>query len=224
MDDSTFDQKSAADWINIIESPGSNIRDNDIYPKLNSWINEVSPNTILDLGCGQGVCSEKITLDKLQYYGVEPSPFLLQRAQALYGDKKKTFLAGNAYEIPFASSTLEAVFSIAVWHLLHDIQMAAHELHRVLIEGGHFLIITAHPEHYQAWTSSYSNPQISGNRFTGTIRHEDGSETTDILHLHRFEELRASLENSDLVVLKTESFRNFLLIQGRKLQRKAAVT
>ncbi len=218
MDDQSFDQKTASDWIKTIESEGAKVRETDIYPKLKSWINEISPEKVLDLGCGQGICCEKVGTDSMRYYGIDPSPFLIERAMEVYSSPNKSFLVGNAYEIPLSNSSIDAVFSIAVWHLLRDQQTASRELSRVLKQGGHFLIITAHPDYYADWTSSYTESSLNGSRFEGKNKLADGSESIDVLYLHNMKELRDSLEVAGLAIQKTESFRKFLLIKGKKVR------
>jgi ubiquinone/menaquinone biosynthesis C-methylase UbiE len=100
MDDRNFDQQTAQDWINSVERPGISWRDDYVYLKLNELIRETSPKTILDIGCGQGICSEKIELGRCRYTGIEPSSYLLDRAKSLYSSMGRTFILGNAYGLP----------------------------------------------------------------------------------------------------------------------------
>lgn len=146
MDDHNFDQQTAQDWINAIEKPGKSWRDDHVYSKLNSLIHDTLPETILDIGCGQGICCEKIELSQGRYTGIEPSPYLLDRAKQLYSSRDKTFLRGNAYDLPVPNRSFDAAFSILVWHLLMDLEKASSELSRVLAENGQFLIVTANPD------------------------------------------------------------------------------
>ncbi len=150
MDDKYFDQKSADEWTALIEGESAGIRDQDIYPHLSKWIWDNDITNVLDIGCGQGVCSAKIPPTTL-YTGIEPSPYLLDRARNLYS--AATFLEGSAYDIPFADSTFDGAFSIAVWHLLSDINKATAEMARVLRSGGYYLIITADPN-AEGWKKS----------------------------------------------------------------------
>jgi 2-polyprenyl-3-methyl-5-hydroxy-6-metoxy-1,4-benzoquinol methylase len=92
MDDQIFDKKSALDWIRTIESDAARVRESDIYPKIKNWIKEFSLTEILDIGCGQGVCSEKLSLSSCKYIGIDPSPFLIERAINLYSASERTFL------------------------------------------------------------------------------------------------------------------------------------
>ena len=98
----------ANEWIKSIEREQQGFRDKDIYPRLIQWKMSVSGKTFLDIGSGQGLCSEKIDLkDQEQYIGVEPSKHLLQRAKQLYRNKNRKFILGNAYNLPIESESME---------------------------------------------------------------------------------------------------------------------
>ena len=96
MDDRTFDKKTAQDWIESVEKTGKSFRTDFIYPKLNNLIHHSLPKTILDIGCGQGICSDKIDLTQCRYTGIEPSSFLLDRAKQLYSQADKDFLLAGS--------------------------------------------------------------------------------------------------------------------------------
>lgn len=217
MDDKNFtDPLDAKEWIDIVESAG--IRDLDIYPRLRAWIDEVSPAQILEIGSGQGICSDKIDLHDRVYTGVEPSPFLLERAKELYRSPSRRFVCGSAYALPFADKSFDACFSIAVWHLLSDPGKASAELSRVLKGDGKFLIVTANPGAYSAWTGRYTSAKWEGRRFEGTLCQPDKPHTLDVLYLHTLDEILHALTAANLDTATTETFRNdfYLAIQGQK--------
>ncbi len=227
MDDRNFDQQTAQDWINVVEKPGKSWRDEHVYSKLDSLIHDALPKTILDVGCGQGICSEKIDLTKCKYTGVEPSPYLLNRAKQLYSSGEKTFLSGNAYDLPVTNRSFDAAFSILVWHLLIDIEKAAFEISRVLADNGKFLIVTANPDAYLAWKSFYPDAKLTGKRLEGTMPLGEAL-SRDVLYLHTFNELISSIQNVGLTIESTDTFlpaKDFLelnlliSIQGRKNAR-----
>jgi SAM-dependent methyltransferase len=207
MDDRPFDQQTALDWIAGIEKTGRTIRDDDIYPMLNSWIQRNAPTSILDIGCGQGICSEKLLLDRAAYTGVDASPYMLARAIEVYGKENKTFHVGDAYSLPFSDQSFESAFSLLVWHLLEDIGKAAKELNRILKPNGHFLIMTANPSSYSGWISMYPNAKVSGKRLEGTMELTPGTHSHDVLHLHTLDDLNEALLNSGLKVQGSETFR-----------------
>ena len=203
MDERNFDQPTAVNWIKMIEG-GSSLRDTDIYPRLREWLTRISPVTILDLGCGQGICSDKIDLSRSKYSGLEPSIYLVERARELYAQSDRHFYVGNAYAMPFGAAEFDAVFSVTVWHLLSDLGAAARELARVLKPGGDFLIITANPSSYLAWESLYMNIKSEGRRFEGSMLM--GGET-DVLYFHTLDEILASFVAEGFDIVTNETFR-----------------
>jgi SAM-dependent methyltransferase len=225
MDDRTFDDETALQWIKVIEEAKTSIRDGDIYPRLQSWMKIGSLTNLLEIGSGQGVCSDKIELSGGYYTGLEPSPRMTERARELYSRSNRSFVLGNAYSLPFKSNSFDGVFSILVWHLLGDLDKANHELSRVLKPGGRFLIITANPGSYFVWKSFYSDLKLEGKRLEGSMTFKDGTQTHDVLFLHTQDELLTSLRNVSLEVNKVEVFRPspkeqlelLVSIEGQKL-------
>lgn len=216
MDDRTFDEQTARDWINAVEKPGKSFRDDHVYPKLDKLIRDAMPKAILDIGCGQGICSDRIGLSRCSYTGVEPSSFLIDRARRLYSRSDRDFLQGNAYALPVADGSFEAAFSILVWHLLSDLAKAASELSRALTEDGHFLIVTANPAAYSAWKAFYTDARLTGNKLEGTMRLGEAC-SRDVLYLHTLDELRDSLHDAGLNVEDAEPGSELLIsIRGRK--------
>jgi ubiquinone/menaquinone biosynthesis C-methylase UbiE len=223
MSESPNDRKIAAEWMRVIEDPSSQqIREKDIYPNLKAWLDTVAPSQILEIGSGQGNCASVLNLQNKNYTGSEPSPTLLQRARELYNETNKSFVSGKAENLPFASLYFDAAFSIAVWHLLKDLNAAARELARVLKPHGAFLIICANPEAYSLWTAPYRNTQQQGEIFKGDLKLCDGSFASETLYLHGRQEILTSLETAGLKVTKNHCFRQvdgqfrFLQIEGCK--------
>ena len=172
---------------------------------------------ILEIGCGQGICSDKTDLDGRKYTGIELSSLLVSRAKELYRHENRRFLVANAYALPFSDGAFDAAFSVAVWHLLADLKKAAEELSRVLKAGGHFLIITADPGAYSAWTGRYTDIKLDGRRFEGAVQLPDKSELREVLYLHTLDEIMKSLQAVGLKIHMTETIRNFISIQGQRL-------
>jgi malonyl-CoA O-methyltransferase len=167
MDDRIFDDETALQWISAIEYVKNSTRDLDIHPEVQAWVKKNSLTEILEIGSGQGICSDKINLDNRRYTGVESSPKMTERAKKLYSRENRSFVLGNVYSLPFATEVFDGAFSILVWHLLSDLETAARELARVLKSGGHFLIVTANPEAYSAWKAFYNDFQLDENVLRG---------------------------------------------------------
>ena len=205
MDDRTFDKQTANDWISAVEKTGRSFRDDYIYPKLNNFIHQTLPKMILEIGCGQGVCSDHIDLQYSKYTGVEPSVFLLDRAKQLYSQTNRDFLLGNAYALPASDRSFDNVFSVMVRHLLSDLEMAASEVSRVLNDKGSFFIATANPDAYTAWKAFYPDGKLTGKKLEGTVPFGEAL-SRDILYLHTFDEIRSSFQNVSVFSMISPAF------------------
>lgn len=224
MDDQNFDEQTALDWIQNVEK--GSLRNTDIRPKLRSWIESVNPGRILEIGCGQGICSDDIDLNGRRYTGIEPSEVMVSRAKQLYLSENKNFLKANAYDLPFPAESFDAAFSVLVLHLLSDLDKSTYELSRVLRPGGHFLIITANPAAMNSWMGFYSEKTSNGKRFEGKMTFSSGAESNDVLYFHSLDEIKKTFLVQKLNVTHVESFRPdsepdekrlLLLIRGSKL-------
>jgi SAM-dependent methyltransferase len=206
MDDKTFDDPSVAlGWIAAVEK--SRTRDSDVNLLLNAWLDRTSPIEVLEIGSGQGVCSDHIDLEGRNYTGVEPSPLLLARAKELYPHPNRRFVLGNVYDLPVSDGAFDSAFSILVWHLLSDLKKSARELSRVLKTRGHFQIVTANPDAYDEWKKLYTDFSLEGKRLEGRMQLDDQSISHDVLYLHTLTEIKDSLRAAGLETQKTEIFR-----------------
>lgn len=216
MNDRTFGEETARHWIQTIESRGHPVREQDVYPLLRTWVERASPKRLLEIGCGQGDCSARINLQGRSYVGIDPSPILIQRAKELYESAERQFTFGNAYQLPFAGSEFDGVFSVMVWHLLSDIQTSAREMGRVLKPGGHFLMVTANPEARSEWADLYINVKTEGGRLEGDVRVDGIILDHDVLYLHPLDDIMNRLELAGLQVGSLAHFRKSRQGQGRE--------
>lgn len=200
--------KHDLDWIHTIESDKASIRELDIYPKLEAWSQGL--NNVLEIGCGQGVCSTKISAN---YTGIDPSPTLIKRAKELYPHRH--FQIAEASKLPFEDKSFDGVFSIAVWHLIPDLKLASQELCRVLSSSGKFLIISADPANYDAWKKNYDTIEMNGKKLMGTRKAFDGTDIQDVLYLHSKNEIFSAMNEAGIFINKMETFRGFVSFEGQ---------
>ena len=175
------------EWIARIEADANNPRANDLYPALRAWAQGAA--RILEVGCGQGACAAE--LPEIPYVGVDISARLLDRAMQRHAAPHRLFIRGSATDLPLAAQAFDAIYSIAVWHLLEDPRLAARELARVLKRGGRFRIVTANRE---AWPES--------------------DDSAEMLHLHSEDEIREALASAGLDVGARETVRHWLQLDG----------
>lgn len=164
-----YNKNLANEWIEWVETPDpQGTREKEIVPYIKRWIEELKPNVLCDIGCGQGFCSLLVD-DKIEYIGIDPSQTLLKRAKNLYLSPNKRFIEGNAYELPLENESVDAIISIWVWSHLENLNLAANEMFRILKSKGKFLIITANPETYEERKTFYKHYTIEGNLLKGTF-------------------------------------------------------
>lgn len=218
--------KVAAEWIASVENEKELIRDKEIYPYLKQWVSDLQPTLLLEIGAGQGICSDKIGAnDFATYVGIEPSVPLVERAKSLYENQGRKFIIGNAYHLPFEDEYADAVFSVNVWFHLADIGLAASELSRVLKTGGQFLIITVNPKAYDIWESFYFDHTKDGNKIVGKVRTPINPLSSNTFFVHTFDEIERSLDSNSLRLLKTHELgayegtqkKLFIAIVGEKI-------
>lgn len=196
----------AKEWIASVENECGFIRDKEIYPRLRAWSESVR-GTIVDIGSGQGICSQKIFLaGGAEYLGIEPSFTLTARARELYGAADKKFIVGDAYALPLDTATVEACFLVSVWFHLGDLDKAAAEMARVLKPAGKFFIITANPAAYETWRSFYFDETIEGKKITGKIQVPINPLSKNIFYQHSEEEMLGALSRARLTVAETARF------------------
>jgi ubiquinone/menaquinone biosynthesis C-methylase UbiE len=184
------------DWVH--NSRPDDIRFTQIYPYLSRWMQEHQPGTVLEIGSGQGVSSERITLGMSQYLGIEPSKPLREFAHQQY--PHLNFMAGRAEQLPIPDGSVDAAFSVYVWLHIDDTNSAAAELSRVLSPGGHFVIATANPDRYDIWRSWHTNIVMTGRELRGDMPRLSGH----TMYLYPLSELTDSLNRHGLVI--TEMF------------------
>ena len=202
--DNPFDEKHVAEeWIAAVESEFGGARENEVYPRLNNWISNNKWKSVLEIGSGQGVCSGHIQVD--EYIGIEPSSFLVDRANQLYKAVNRKFIKGSAYNLDFEESIFDAAFSVGVWFHLENLNNVHSELKKVLREGGGLLIVTSNPDVHDVWESIVVGEK-EGKRIEGEALLPTGKLSRNIFYLHSEKEIVSSLEKNSFEVIDIQKF------------------
>lgn len=197
------DERIAKEWINSVEHERGMIRERELYPMLRTWIENVPRGTIIDIGAGQGRCSELLHDEGKFYIGVEPSAYLVERAREKYQREYRQFIIGNAYDLPVPDSSAEAAFSINVWFHLADLDTASKELSRILKSQGRFLVCTANPNAFDVWLGMFEDPYTDEQKIDGKVCLPVNPLSRNLLFKHRAEDMLVAFARHGLLVEET---------------------
>lgn len=104
---------------------------------------EFSGKDVLEIGCGLGTDGAQFAKNGALYYGVDLTSTALKMAQenffvrGLAGE----FFKVNAEGLPFASATLDHIYSLGVIHHTVDPAAIVNEMWRVIKPGGTFTVM-----------------------------------------------------------------------------------
>ena len=189
-----------ADWVEALNPTGT--REAKIYPLISRWLKEIAPKSIVDIGCGQGICSSLMP-NNTDYIGIDNSRHLLGKARKLYGNGKRVFKIGDAYSLPLKDASVDTALSLWVWSHLENLPKAAQEMARVLKPGGHYLVINANPETYNIRKTFYKSYKEENNLLIGTFDLGGGKVLSDTtLYLHSIVDIENAIRNASLTIDK----------------------
>ncbi|MEE8367235.1 MAG: class I SAM-dependent methyltransferase [Thermoanaerobaculia bacterium] len=132
---------------------------------------------VLDVGCGPGVMVEALTDLECGFWGIDPSPRMIERANRAFGALSKVhFSVGSAEQLGFPDEFFDAVICMGVLERTGEDGTALREMVRVLKVGG-TLIVTL-PNRFSPnllWRDYVFYPIVSLLRpfhrlLTGTVR------------------------------------------------------
>jgi len=98
-------------------------------------------DTILEIGCGQGVGAGIICnlFSPQEYVGIDLDPKMVERARKKgHGLKNARFLQGDAAQLPIIDGTFDLAIDFGIIHHIPNWREALAELHRTLKTNGEF--------------------------------------------------------------------------------------
>lgn len=119
------------------------------HEKLASWgrsfLNIRPTDTLLDLGCGGGRNIQYFLTKANKVYGMDYSRASVDIARMLNDkdikDGRCQIIEGDVKNIPFDDKTFDFVTAFETIYFWKDIEACFREIHRILKDGGEFLIV-----------------------------------------------------------------------------------
>lgn len=123
---------------------------------------------IVDLGCGTGYFIPKLQqkFPQANIVGVDLAEGMLPVAKAR-NSELASFVCGDAESLPFASESVDVIFSSLALQWCHNISALFSELHRVLKPGGQLVLSTLGPNTLHELKSAWQqvDSYVHVNRF-----------------------------------------------------------
>lgn len=112
-------------------------------PVLLKWEKIPRGAHVLEVGCGTGKLSRHLAtaLHPKIYTGIDISPQMIAQAESgTHGNTRLIFQVADVLKLPFEDNSFDAVLEMDLLHHLPNWKKAIREIHRVLKEGGKFLL------------------------------------------------------------------------------------
>jgi SAM-dependent methyltransferase len=117
---------------------------------------------ILDIGCGPGVMTARLTADGFGYFGADASTRMVEVAASRFPPASGArFLAATATDLPFASGSFDVVICVGVVDRVENLHMAFAEMQRALRPGGVAVVTFPNPwSPAERWRKFVYNPVV----------------------------------------------------------------
>lgn len=123
-----------------------------IYPAVDAILQNSPMDNIIDLGCGTGTYTRKLSKVASEVYGVDFSPEMIKIAKKRNGKTKYT-VADLERELPFEDNKFKLALSIMVLHSLPNITNTLKETYRILKPNGRLIVVIPHPARIEQFRS-----------------------------------------------------------------------
>lgn len=119
---------------------------------------KITPNRVLDLGCGVGQFSQalKKRYPKAQIVGVDLSLQMLSMSKSKQRWRSKwALVGGDIAELPFANESFDLVFSNQAIHWVDKTDKLFSELHRIMAVNGCLMFSTLGPDTFKELAAAF---------------------------------------------------------------------
>jgi ubiquinone/menaquinone biosynthesis C-methylase UbiE len=145
----------------IVGDKGHYFHEHVILPKLKTLLELKPGDTVLDIGCGQGVYARTIPVS-ISYQGLDLSKELIAQAKSVDKNPKHEYFVADAVEgIPLPTDSIDhAVCILAIQNMKDGARVIKH-VGSVLKPGGDFVVIMNHPAYRIPRQSSWGTDEVN---------------------------------------------------------------
>ena len=112
----------------------------------------------LDIGCGTGNYTIKLSDKGFDFWGIDPSAQMLNEAKSKSGNIK--WLEGSSERIPAEDEAFDGVIASLTIHHWSNLEKSFEELFRVMKPGSKFILFTSTPEQMKGYWLNHYFPEI----------------------------------------------------------------
>lgn len=170
------------------------------YPYLLGYLDrfELAGRRILEIGLGYGTLGQEIARRGAEYYGVDvaagPVRMMRHRLSMLgMASADERVVQGSALDIPWGDGAFDLVYTIGCLHHTGDIARSVEEVRRVLVGGGHAVVMLYHAD---------SARQLLHVRLPAAIsrlRGRPGPSREDVVRMYDADSTGAAAPHTDFV-------------------------
>lgn len=166
-----------AKWYSgIVGEGGHYFHEHVILPNLKSLVDPKGGESVLDVGCGQGVYARTLP-HNVEYTGVDVSKDLIQEAKKLTKNVKQVYYVADATKgLPVPSSSFDHAVCILAIQNMKDGSAMIHNVAATLNQGGDFTIVMNHPSFRIPRQSSWGKDEAQKLEYRRVNRYLTGLE------------------------------------------------
>lgn len=135
-----------AKWYSgIVGDAGHYFHEHVIFPRLKSLLDPKSGESVLDVGCGQGVYARTLA-HNVDYTGIDSSKELILEAKKLTKNAKQVYYVADATKgLPVSAASFDHAVCILAIQNMRDGASAIQNIGTSLKESGDLVIVMNHP-------------------------------------------------------------------------------
>lgn len=135
-----------AQWYTgIVGEAGHYFHAHVILPRLKVLLDPRPGQSVLDVGCGQGVYARQLTHD-VNYVGVDISKELIAEAKKLDKNGKHSYYVADATKgLPVPAASFDRALSLLALQNIRDSSLAIQHIATALKAGGDLVFVLNHP-------------------------------------------------------------------------------